>query len=103
MPFGFLLPTLWEKYRKLLPTIFHGLIFSFLIEISKLFTHRISDITDLIMNTIGAFLGWLLFSLLSKFFFKLCKKTAVEFSVTKFINIEYYLYILIAIICAFLS
>lgn len=103
MPFGFLLPTLWEKYRKLLPTILHGLIFSFLIEISQLFTHRITDITDLIMNTIGAFLGWLLFSLLSKFFFKLCKKTAIELSITQFINIEYYLYILIAIICAFFS
>ncbi|MPQ45222.1 VanZ family protein, partial [Clostridium tarantellae] len=87
MPFGFLLPTLWRKYRRLFPTILQGFILSFIIEMSQLFTHRATDITDLIMNTIGALLGWLLFSLLSKFFFKLCEKTAIEFSIIKFINI----------------
>ncbi|WP_416173818.1 hypothetical protein [Clostridium perfringens] len=33
MPFGFLLPTLWEKYRTLLPTLFAGILFSIIIEI----------------------------------------------------------------------
>lgn len=44
MPFGFLLPTLWEKYRNL------WTIFSFIVEIGQLFVkYRATDIDDLIM------------------------------------------------------
>ncbi|MGL5615367.1 MAG: VanZ family protein [Sarcina sp.] len=103
MPFGFLLPTLWNKYRKLLPVILHGVIFSIIIELSQLFTHRATDITDLIMNTLGTILGWLLFSLLSKTFSKLCDKTTIRTSKTNYLNIEYFFYIFIALLTAFLS
>ncbi|MDZ7548062.1 VanZ family protein, partial [Clostridium perfringens] len=45
MPFGFLLPTLWKKYRILWPTLCSGLVFSIIIEISQLFVlHRETDI-----------------------------------------------------------
>lgn len=103
MPFGFLLPTLWNKYRKLSYVILQGFLFSLIIELSQLFTHRATDITDLIMNTLGAVLGWLLFSLLSKVFSKLCDKTAVKISKTNYLNLEYFFYIFIALITAFLS
>lgn len=106
MPFGFLLPTLWEKYRKFWPTLSMGILFSLIIEISQLFVpYRATDINDLIMNTIGTLCGWLIFNVMSKIFHKLITETALESSThnTISIKIEPYLYIIIALIGAFLS
>ncbi len=105
MPFGFLLPTLWKKYRKLLPTLWNGLLFSIIIEIAQLFgLYRVSDINDLIMNTIGTICGWIIFNIISKFFHKLANKTVVEISSkdSMTIKLEPYLYIAIAIVSTFL-
>ncbi|WP_322392306.1 VanZ family protein [Clostridium perfringens] len=106
MPFGFLLPILWEKYRTLLPTLFIGILFSIIIEIGQLFIpFRASDINDLIMNAIGTICGWIIFNIMSKIFNKLSNKTVVEieskYSVS--IKLESYLYSIIAIISTFLS
>ncbi len=106
MPFGFLLPTLWKKYRKLLPTLCNGILFSIIIEIGQLFIpYRASDINDLIMNTIGAICGWIIFNIISKIFHKLANKAVVEISSNDSITIklEPYLYIGIAIISRFLG
>ncbi|MBZ9607929.1 VanZ family protein [Clostridium estertheticum] len=106
MPFGFLLPTLWKKYRKLLPTLCTGLLFSIIIEIGQLFVgYRASDINDLIMNTIGTICGWISFNIISKIFHKLANKTVVEISSndSMTIKLEPYLYIAIAIISTFLG
>lgn len=104
IPFGFLLPTLWEKYRNLKSTLYYGLFFSFTIEISQLFVlRRATDINDLIMNTIGTICGWIIFNIMRKVFCNLANKTAVNIfsSDTYVIKLEPYLYILIAIICTF--
>ena len=106
MPFGFLLPTLWKKYRALLPTLYTGILFSIIIEIGQLFIpFRASDINDLIMNSIGTIFGWIIFNIMSKIFYKLSNKTVVESSSNDgiFIKLESYLYIIIAIISTFLS
>lgn len=106
MPFGFLLPTLWKKYRKLLPTLCIGILFSIIIEIGQLFIQfRASDINDLIMNSIGAVCGWIIFNIMSKIFHKLSNKTVVESTSSDsiIIKLESYLYIIIAIISTFLS
>ena len=106
MPFGFLLPTLWKKYRKLLPTLCNGILFSIIIEIGQLFVpHRASDINDLIMNTIGTICGWIIFNIISKIFHKLANKTVVEISSndSMTIKLEPYLYIAIPIISTFLG
>lgn len=69
MPLGFLLPLLWEKYRALPKTILAGALLSFSIEIGQLFNRRQTDIDDLLMNVLGAILGfciWLLFNKLFK-------------------------------------
>ena len=71
MPFGFLLPTLWNKFRKFIPTVFAGFIFSLIIEVGQLFTIRATDVDDLIMNTLGTILGFILFKILSIIFKKL--------------------------------
>lgn len=60
MPLGFLLPMIWRKCR------FHqvlliGMLSSLAIEIMQLFNWRVSDIDDLLMNTLGAVIGFFLF------------------------------------------
>ena len=105
MPFGFLLPTLWNKFRKFIPTVFAGFIFSLIIEVGQLFTIRATDVDDLIMNTLGTILGFILFKILSIIFKKLSNKTMVEAYNKKDSIIKYgpYLYIGIAVISVFFS
>ena len=105
MPFGFLLPTLWNKFRKFIPTVFAGFIFSLIIEVGQLFTIRATDVDDLIMNTLGTILGFILFKILSIIFKKLSNKAMVEEYNKKDSIIKYgpYLYIGIAVISVFFS
>lgn len=105
MPFGFLLPTLWNKFRKFIPTVFAGFIFSLIIEVGQLFTIRATDVDDLIMNTLGTILGFILFKILSIIFKKLSNKTMFEEYNKKDSIIKYgpYLYIGIAVISVFFS
>lgn len=105
MPFGFLLPTLWNKFRKFIPTVFAGFIFSLIIEVGQLFTIRATDVDDLIMNTLGTILGFILFKILSIIFKKLSSKTIIESTNKKYSLTKYgpYLYITIAVISTFLS
>lgn len=72
IPFGFLLPLLWGRYRPFWKTISCGFLLSLAIEFSQLFSRRISDIDDLLMNTLGAFAGWLLWLLLRKCLSVIC-------------------------------
>ena len=60
IPLGFLLPLLWEPYRKISRTVFFGLIFSMTIELLQMLTFRATDVNDLITNTSGAAIGFLL-------------------------------------------
>ena len=60
MPLGFLLPLLWKEYQSLVRTAIIGFCFSCGIEFCQLFNRRVSDVDDLLMNTLGAILGWLI-------------------------------------------
>ena len=59
IPFGFLLPLAIKKLRKsLITTVFLAMLFSLLIESSQyLFTYRVANVDDIILNTFGAFIG----------------------------------------------
>lgn len=105
IPFGFLLPTLWMEFRKLLPTVVAGFLFSLIIEVGQLFTIRATDVDDLIMNTLGSIFGFIIFKIFSKIFKKLSSKTSSEGYNKNCSIIKYgpYLYILIAVISVFLS
>lgn len=65
LPFGFLLPVLWRNCRRWWVTTLAGLLTSGMIEFLQLFSFRATDVDDLLMNTLGAslgyFLAWLLF------------------------------------------
>ncbi len=68
IPLGFLLPFIWKKYQKVQCTVLAGAAFSFTIECCQLFNQRISDIDDLLMNTLGAFVGYLLWMVFQHIF-----------------------------------
>ena len=58
IPFGFFLPTLWEKFRNVKSTILVGLLTTLFVEISQLFTGRATDIDDVITNIFGTIIGY---------------------------------------------
>lgn len=66
VPLGFFLPLLWKKYRRLKNTLLFGVGATVFIELAQLFTYRATDINDVITNTAGALLGYLLFLLAHK-------------------------------------
>lgn len=76
-PFGFLLPLLWERYGPWWRTALCGLSFSLVIELSQLLSRRITDVDDLLMNTLGALAGWLLWRALKNRLSRLRGRTAV--------------------------
>lgn len=59
VPLGFLLPAYFERYRQWNRTLAAGLLTSLLVEILQLLTFRATDVDDLLMNTLGAVVGFL--------------------------------------------
>lgn len=78
IPLGFMLPCIWKKYEMLWKTALSGITFSLIIELSQLFNRRITDIDDLLMNTLGALIGWVIFRLLKEHLSKLQNKVSVQ-------------------------
>lgn len=60
VPLGFLLPVFWEPFRTQKKTLLFGFGMSLAIEVFQIFTLRATDINDVITNTLGAYLGFLL-------------------------------------------
>lgn len=80
MPLGFLLPALWKEYRSFKATLFSGFATSLLIEILQIFTFRLTDVDDLITNTIGTVAGYYLWKIAAK---RIMKKPAKEYETNK--------------------
>ena len=76
MPIGFFIPLLWKISNK--KVILIGLSYSLLVEFSQLFLARGTDIDDLWLNTLGTFLGLLLYKLFSKMFCKFTSKVKLS-------------------------
>ena len=66
VPLGFILPLLWKEFRSRRAMCLTGFLLSLGIELAQLLNDRVSDVDDLIMNTLGAFLGYALLMLLSR-------------------------------------
>lgn len=71
LPYGCLLPKL-TNYR-LLKTIFSSFLFSLTIEVTQAYTilfntdlQRVTDLTDIVTNTVGGSLGYLLYKLFNQ-------------------------------------
>ena len=59
-PLGFLLPAYFERYRHWGRTLAAGFLTSLTVELIQLFTFRATDVDDLIMNTLGTLVGFLI-------------------------------------------
>ncbi|MGN0203822.1 MAG: VanZ family protein [Coprococcus sp.] len=67
MPFGFLMPVLRKRERRVGNVAFMTFLLSLFIEIVQLLTRVGSfDVDDLILNTMGGILGYVLFYILNK-------------------------------------
>lgn len=97
MPLGFLLPLIWKNMRKIKPVIFTSLAFSFSIEFCQLFNRRNTDIDDLLMNVIGAIIGFIIYKVFVKLF-KRENKEENDFTLSK--N-EPIIYLILSIVCKF--
>ena len=58
VPLGFLLPFIWKKFREFKYTLMFGFGMTVAIEILQIFAFRLSDINDLITNTLGTVVGF---------------------------------------------
>ena len=74
LPLGAFLPILWEKFRSPLAALLSGFGVSLFIEAAQIFTFRTTDINDLIANTLGALIGYLVARLITKNFTRLTVK-----------------------------
>lgn len=63
-PLGFLLPAYFERYRHWGRTLGAGFLTSLTVELIQLFTFRATDVDDLIMNTVGTLVGFLIAKLI---------------------------------------
>lgn len=64
VPLGLLLPLLWPDMRKLKEVFINSFGFSLLLELSQLCNNRCTDVDDLLLNTLGALMGYGLAKLL---------------------------------------
>ena len=65
-PLGLMLPLLWAEFGNCKPVIFAGAALSLLVELSQLINNRATDVDDLILNTFGTFLGYLVYKLIRR-------------------------------------
>ena len=70
IPIGFLLPLLWKKFNRAWRTIGIGFLISFFIELLQLPQMRSSDVDDLWLNTLGTYVGYVLYKKFPKNFKK---------------------------------
>ncbi len=78
VPVGCLLPLLWGRFQKWYRVLLCGFLFSLAIEIVQMFGDRITDIDDLMMNTLGMGVGYLLFLLVRRIFPKVSRRTIAQ-------------------------
>ena len=60
IPLGLFLPVIWTYYRNVKSTVAFGIGLSMMIEVLQMLTFRTSDVNDLITNTAGTAIGFLL-------------------------------------------
>lgn len=66
MPFGFLAAALFTDNTDIYPVMKNGCLLILIVELSQLLNNRRTDVDDLIMNSLGLLVGFLLYKLVSK-------------------------------------
>jgi Glycopeptide antibiotics resistance protein len=99
IPFGFFLPLIWTEFRSIKKVALTGFVFSFFIELSQLLNRRATTVDDLIMNTLGAIIGYLIFKIIYKIFVKIDDLKITTTKVPAIIRNEAIIYLA----CAFMG
>lgn len=94
MPVGFFSPLLWTKLNSLKKVVLFGFGISFIIEFTQLFLIRATDINDLILNTSGTMLGYLVLLAFKKLIPEVDNKINIDL---KFMKKEQILFICILV------
>ena len=94
VPLGLLAPMIWQKLDKLTNILGIGLGFTLLIEISQLLNFRSTDIDDVILNVLGAAVGFVIYKLWDKI-------TKSKYWVNSPVTVELALCILISFVSRF--
>ena len=66
VPLGFLVPLICRNIKSPIFVAAIGMSFSILIECGQLFSYRGTDIDDVILNTVGTLIGYVLYKVLDK-------------------------------------
>ncbi len=74
IPLGILLPLLNDKYKNLKSTVMFGCILSICIELIQIVLPRITDIDDVILNTLGTLIGYVIFVFMKNIFPRFIQK-----------------------------
>lgn len=92
-PLGVFLPLLYKKYNRISNVALTSFLFSLSIEIVQMFGRGATDINDLITNTLGSCLGYLIYKLLHRL---IQKEELSKFQANK-INDEIEVFLFIAL------
>jgi glycopeptide antibiotics resistance protein len=65
IPIGFFIKLLWNCSDK--KVVIHGFFISLFIEFTQIFIGRETDIDDLILNTLGTFIGLMIYKIICKY------------------------------------
>ena len=72
LPLGLMLPILWKGFRNVTKVILFGFFLSLSIEVMQLLSvyignmGRAFDIDDIILNTIGVYIGYVIYRIITK-------------------------------------
>ncbi len=104
IPLGFLLPLIWKQFRTMKKVAFTGFLFSVSIEFSQLLTQtRNTTLDDVMMNTLGAVIGYVIFQIFFSLFLKRDSKVNDERATSSFvIKHEAVLYLVLSFFGMFL-
>lgn len=83
IPCGFLLPLIVKKFDSFKQILLINLGISMSIELSQLFNNRKTDIDDIILNVLGAIIGYIVYKLVSKLLPKVSNKNM--FNISEFV------------------
>ncbi len=71
VPFGFFLPVFVERCRKTINTVFYSFELSLLVELIQLVAKVGSfDVDDIILNTLGGAIGYIIYKIVRKWWYK---------------------------------
>ncbi|MBQ3010569.1 MAG: VanZ family protein [Oscillospiraceae bacterium] len=94
VPLGLLAPMIWQKSDKLTNILGVGLGFTLLIEVSQLLNFRSTDVDDVILNVLGAAVGFVIYKLWDKI-------TKSKYQVNSPVTVELALCILVSFVSRF--